>query len=410
MLNVRKAIFRHDCKIFCLRKSTIRFTHNNAMKPNMLSKIVTKIKATGPISVFDYMQEVLSTPQYGYYASRPGIGPGGDFITSPEITQVFGELVGVWLVSEWARQGKPQNAQIVELGPGNGTLTKDILRILTQLKVKSEFSCVNLIENSPHFLKVQFESLCESENLSKPSLSLQSGISSNGVPIHWYSSVKDIPRMPSYFIANEFFDALPIHQFIKSEQKWKEILIDTEEKNGNKLRFTIPSYRTTSQGAYAEFFQNSETEKAEVNPHCLMITECISDLLSEKGAGSCLIIDYGYLELNDFTLRGFRNHKEWNVLLEPGTADLTADVNFDLIKKVANRTTSVHGPVSQNAFLHRMGIRERIGKMLQGCSMDERNSLVKSYEFLTSPQYMGERFKVLAMSPKGGAISYGFDS
>ena len=376
---------------------------------DILSKIMVKIKATGPITVFEYMQDVLNMPHHGYYASHPRIGPKGDFITSPEISQVFGELLGIWLVSEWMKQGKPKKAQIVELGPGNATLTEDIIRILTQLKVHNEFSCINLIEKSPYFTKVQFDRLCEEENSDKPDLCIRSGFTKFGLPVFWYNSVTDIPVAPSYFVANEFFDALPIHQFQRVDGKWREVMIDRDDDN--KLRFILPSLNTTSITAYSHLFQDSTSDKTEVNPLAIVATEYVSSYLQDGRIGSCIIVDYGDVESRNFTLRGFKNHKEWNVLLEPGTADLTADVNFGLLKNVASKYITVHGPVTQNAFLHRMGVRERIAVLIKkSVEKNQKNNLIKCYEYLTSDEFMGERFKVLALTTFDKEIPYGFES
>ncbi|KAI6651978.1 NADH dehydrogenase [Oopsacas minuta] len=378
------------------------------LQTDLKSKIISKIKATGPITIFEYMQEALNTPRYGYYSSHPNIGARGDFVTSPEVSQVFGELVGVWLVSEWIKQGRPKEAQIVELGPGNGTLTDDIIRVISQLKVHSQFGCINLIETSQLLTKVQYNRLCKTENTNKPDLCIQSGFTGNGIPLFWYSSVKDMPQAPSYFVANEFFDALPIHQFVRTEGKWKEIMIDRED---NDLRFIAPKYNTTSLAVYSHLFKNSTFEKVEINPLSIAITEHISRYLKDSQVGSCIFVDYGDVESRNFTLRGFKKHKEWHVLLDPGTADLTADVNFGSLKDIANKYVTVYGPVTQNIFLHRMGIRERIATLLKNSvNKAQKNIHIKSYEYLTSKKYMGERFKVLALTPFDKEIPYGFGS
>ena len=386
-------------------------THQqSSVQTDFVSKIVAKIKATGPVTVFEYMQEVLNTPHYGYYSSRVNIGSKGDFVTSPEISQVFGELLGVWLVSEWMRQGRLKDAQLVELGPGNGTLTEDIIRVLSQLKVQNEFACINLVETSPYLTKVQFERLCKKENTYKPDLCVLSGVTESGIPVFWYNSVRDIPSAPSYFVANEFFDALPIHQFVRTDNKWKEILIDREEGSENKLRFIISDYKTKSLVAFSHLFLRSTADKIEINPIAMIITEHICNSLKEAGVGSCIVVDYGDIESRNFTLRGFKDQKEWNVLLDPGTADLTADLNFGSLTRIASKYVSVHGPVNQNIFLHRMGIRERMVSLLKSSNKEQSDSHARSYEILTSSKFMGERFKVIALSPDEKVVPFGFES
>ena len=393
-----------------LQQSSVLKLNLSQLQTDFISKLVAKIKATGPITIFEYMQEVLNTPQYGYYSSRANIGSKGDFVTSPEISQVFGELLGVWLVSEWMRQGRHKDAQLVELGPGNGTLAEDIIRVLSQLKVQNEFACINLIETSPYLTKLQFERLCCKAHTCKPDLCVQSGVTESGLPVFWYTSVTDIPAAPSYFVANEFFDALPIHQFIRTDNnKWREILIDREGEE-NKLRFIISSYKTKSLAAFSNFFLRSTADKIEVNPISMVITEQICKNLKDSGVGSCIVVDYGDIESRNFTFRGFKDHKEWNVLLDPATADLTADLNFGSLTSIASKYASVYGPVNQNIFLHRMGIRERILSLMKSSSREQSHSHARSYEFLTSSDYMGERFKVLAVTSDYDGVPFGFES
>ena len=392
-----------------LQQSNVTNLNLSQLQTDFLSKIIAKIKATGPITVYEYMQEALNTPKYGYYSSHAKIGAKGDFVTSPEISQVFGELLGVWLVSEWTRQGRHKHAQLVEMGPGNGTLAVDIIRVLSQLKVIREFACINLIETSPHLTKIQFQRLCCKEHTYKPDLCVESGITESGLPVYWYTSVRDIPIAPSYFVANEFFDALPIHQFVRTDSKWREILIDRGKEEYSGLRFIVSSNRTKSLVAFSDFFPKSAADKFEFNPLSMVITEHICNYLKDFGVGSLIIIDYGGIESRNFTLRGFKDQKEWDVLLDPATADLTADLNFGSLKSIASNSLSVYGPTTQNIFLHKMGIRERIISLIKKSNKEQSLSHVNSYEYLTSDQFMGERFKVLAVTPEGNGSPFGFD-
>uniref|UniRef100_A0A8C4ZRS4 Protein arginine methyltransferase NDUFAF7 n=1 Tax=Gadus morhua TaxID=8049 RepID=A0A8C4ZRS4_GADMO len=208
----------------------------------MLRHLVTKIKSTGPISVAEYMREVLTNPVTGYYVNNDMLGPDGDFITSPEISQVFGELLGVWCVSEWMGAGRPGSLQLVEFGPGRGSLMNDILRVLGQLRSalgRTEVS-VHLVEVSPRLSQVQAGLLTGEQ--SRPAASedqavYRHGATPAGVPVSWYRHLDDVPRGFSLFLAHEFFDALPVHKFQRTPRGWREVMVDVDPED--RLRFVI---------------------------------------------------------------------------------------------------------------------------------------------------------------------------
>ncbi|XP_056150211.1 protein arginine methyltransferase NDUFAF7, mitochondrial [Lampris incognitus] len=211
---------------------------------SMLQHLTSKIKATGPISVAEYMREVLTNPVTGYYIRNDMLGPEGDFITSPEISQLFGELVGIWCVSEWMGAGSPAHLQLVEFGPGRGSLANDILRVLSQLQsVLSKVSVsVHLVEVSPALSQVQAQCLTGDRNqvAARDDASVyRRGTSTTGLPISWYRRLEDIPRGFSIFLAHEFFDALPIHKFQRTEKGWREVMVDIDPEKPGQLRFVI---------------------------------------------------------------------------------------------------------------------------------------------------------------------------
>lgn len=191
--------------------------------------IESRIKATGPITVAEYMKEVLINPLGGYYMHRDVFGDSGDFITSPELNQIFGEMVAIWFLNEWSKMGAPKPFQIVELGPGRGTLSQDILRVF------EHFGCLekanlNLVEVSPVLSDIQAKRLCmKSERIDdNNSLIHREGISHQGIAVKWYKGLSDVPKMYTMLVAHEFFDALPIHKFQKTENGYREILIDID--------------------------------------------------------------------------------------------------------------------------------------------------------------------------------------
>lgn len=175
--------------------------------------IKSKISLTGPITVAEYMKIVLTNPSGGYYMKRDVLGKNGDFITSPEISQLFGEMVAVWIINEWQKIGSPKPLQLIELGPGRGTMMADILRVFNSLQL-SEFISCHLIEISPELSKIQDQLLCvESKDHKESSLSYKSGITKNNVAVSWYVNIHNVPRKFSFVLAHEFFDALPVHKF-----------------------------------------------------------------------------------------------------------------------------------------------------------------------------------------------------
>ncbi|XP_018599456.2 protein arginine methyltransferase NDUFAF7, mitochondrial isoform X2 [Scleropages formosus] len=322
----------------------------------MLRHLTSKIKATGPISVAEYMREVLTNPVSGYYVRHDMLGTDGDFITSPEISQIFGELLGIWCVSEWMAAGKPRRFQLVELGPGRGSLISDVLRVFSQLRtvLSGTSVSVHLVEISPKLSKVQAHNLTGEQNQvssDKNATVYRRGTTMSGLPVCWYHRVEDIPEGFSIFLAHEFFDALPIHKFQRTERGWREVMVDIDPEEQDKLCFVLVPAPTL--------------------------------------ASSVL-------------LQGFRGHKLHDVLSAPGTADLTADVDFSYLRRMAGDEVVCFGPITQRQFLRNMGIDVRLQVLLQNCPDDStRAQLIQGFDMLTNPKQMGERFKFFAMLAHG---------
>ncbi|XP_065489143.1 protein arginine methyltransferase NDUFAF7, mitochondrial isoform X2 [Caloenas nicobarica] len=367
----------------------------------MLRHLLLKLRATGPVTVAEYMREALTNPGEGYYTRRGGIGESGDFVTSPEISQVFGELIGIWYISEWIAAGKPKAFQLVEMGPGLGTLTDDILRVFKQLASllsKCDVS-IHLVEVSPKLSEIQAQMLTGGKVQSNPEDKsvYMKGISKTGIPIFWYRDVQDVPLGYSFYLAHEFFDALPIHKFQRTEKGWREVLVDVDPEVPDQLRFVLSP---SSTPATQNFIQPEETrDHVEVCPEAGVIIQNLACRI-EKGGGAALVADYGHDGTKTDTFRGFRNHKLHDVLSAPGTADLTADVDFSYLRKMTQGRTATLGPIKQWEFLKNMGIDLRLQVLLQN-SRDTatREQLLHSYDMLMNPKKMGDCFKFFALLP-----------
>lgn len=301
-------------------------------KTAICRSIRSKILATGPITVADYMRETLTSPLGGYYMSRDVFGEKGDFITSPELGQIFGEMVAVWFLNEWSKIGAPKPFQIIELGPGRGTLSEDILRVFEHFNCLKGVS-LHLIEASMVLSDIQAKRLCMQNRVvsEKNSVIYREGIAHQGIPVKWYKHFMDTPDAFSLIIANEFFDALPIHKLQKTERGYREILIDIDSCNEKAFKYVIANGDTPITKLFVN--ANESREHFEVSPESLVLAKSIAQRVTESG-GLCLIADYGHEGGGTDTFRAFKQHKLCDPLIEPGCADLTADVDFSALKQV----------------------------------------------------------------------------
>jgi len=230
------SIRQHTCLF-----STVKSVSNEDKLKNFL---YTKIKYNGPISVSEFMVEALTNPKYGYYVTRDPLGKDGDFITSPEISQLFGEILAFWTVNFWQNEKMAEKFQIVELGPGRGTMMSDMIRIFSQLKNKTLNNIdirFNMVEVSPSLSKIQFDNLCINKLDTNVVDSYASGKTKDGFQVDWFDSIKKVPNDCFTFVfAHEFFDALPIHKFEKTDKGYREIFIDIDPaSSGQKFRFVL---------------------------------------------------------------------------------------------------------------------------------------------------------------------------
>ncbi|KAM5292592.1 protein arginine methyltransferase NDUFAF7, mitochondrial [Ctenodactylus gundi] len=367
----------------------------------MLRHLTYKIKSTGPITVAEYMKEVLTNPAKGYYVHHDMLGEKGDFITSPEISQIFGELLGIWFVSEWIAAGKNEAFQLVELGPGRGTLMGDILRVFSQLRsvLKNCDISIHLVEVSQKLSNTQALALTEEKTpleRSTESPVYMKGVTKSGLPISWYRDLHDVPQGYSFYLAHEFFDVLPVHKFQKTPQGWREVLVDIDPQVSDKLRFVLAPCATPAEA----FIQPDETrDHVEVCPDAGVIIEELSQRIPLTG-GAALIADYGHDGTKTDTFRGFCDHQLHDVLIAPGTADLTADVDFSYLRRMAQGKVACLGPIEQHTFLRNMGIDVRLKILLdKSHEPSMRHQLLQGYSMLMSPEKMGERFNFLAFLP-----------
>ncbi|XP_042461816.1 protein arginine methyltransferase NDUFAF7, mitochondrial [Zingiber officinale] len=363
-------------------------------EPHTDSELVKHLKSIikfrgGPISVAEYMEEVLTNPHSGFYINRDVFGAGGDFITSPDVSQMFGEMVGVWAMCLWEQMGQPGNVNLVELGPGRGTLMVDLLRGSSKFSNFKKALNIHMVECSPALQKVQYDALkCMDEATNDDSSSKKTISMVSGSSIAWHSTLEQVPSgLPTIIIAHEFYDALPVHQFQKASRGWCEKMIDVSE-DSSKFRFVLSPHPTTASLLYltkrckwASREEVTNLEHIEVCPKAMELTHQIAERISSDGGGA-LIIDYGKDGLISDSLQAIRQHKFVDILDDPGSADLSAHVDFASIRHCAEEASdgvSVHGPITQSQFLGSLGINFRVEALLQNCTEEQAESLRTGY-------------------------------
>jgi SAM-dependent MidA family methyltransferase len=346
-------------------------------------RIATLIETQGPLSVAQFMTLALLDPSDGYYATRDPFGAHGDFITAPEISQIFGELIGLWCVQAWIDQDEPKRAQLVELGPGRGTLMADVLRAA---KLAPEFLKsidVVMVEASPTLRALQKERLKDC-----------------GVSVRWKDRFEAGDR-PLFLIANEFFDALPVRQFVHSERGWCERMVVADK---GALSFALSPVAT----AMAVEGDAPIGGVYETSPATLAIAEEIGHAVARKG-GAALIIDYGYDQPGfGETLQAVGKHQFKGVLEAPGEIDLSAHVDFTAFAAAARRGgAQTFGPVGQGQFLEALGIGARTEKLAL-LNKNEASKIAEAVDRLVKPEQMGTLFKALAILPPHTPAPPGF--
>jgi NADH dehydrogenase [ubiquinone] 1 alpha subcomplex assembly factor 7 len=347
----------------------------NALK----QEIAATIAHEGPMTLERYMGLCLSHPRYGYYMTRDPFGSAGDFVTAPEISQMFGELIGVWASEAWRMSGEPPSARLIELGPGRGTLMSDVLRVSRISPAFLDAVSVHLVETSPMLRQVQQRTLADAQK-----------------PIDWAADLLETPPGPAVILANEFFDALPVRHFVKTIAGWRERLVGLDASG--ELVFGLSDQIEPSLQAAAR-----EGSIIEVNMIAQRLMGEIAARLARDG-GALLVIDYGYLEtsLGD-SLQAVARHSYVDPLAEPGAADLTAHVDFAALARAARaQGAKVMGPVTQAHFLLQLGIERRAGSLMKKASPEQSRAIVDAFDRLTGTKdprrHMGQLFKVMAVT------------
>lgn len=345
----------------------------------------------GPISVARWMTLALAHPVAGYYPSRDPLGAAGDFVTAPEVSQLFGELIGLALVQHWLDLGRPGRVAVVELGPGRGTLMADALRAARVVPGFAAAMSVHLVETSPALRERQAILLA-------------------GLPVQWHDEPAGLPGdRPLLLVANEFLDALPIRQFVRRAGRWHERLVGVDTHDA--FRFVLAPRATPFPQAVGCIEDTpGDGTLIELGPAREAVAEAIAARLAAQG-GMALVIDYGSdaaLMAGD-TFRAVSRHAAADPLERPGRVDLSAHVDF---RAVAARAVSAGavawGPLGQGEFLRRLGIAQRLQRLLQDASPAQQATLVAGHDRLVGADAMGELFKVLALSAPGGPVPPGF--
>jgi NADH dehydrogenase [ubiquinone] 1 alpha subcomplex assembly factor 7 len=357
------------------------------MQP-LKQRILKHIQQSGPMNIASYMGWCLLDPTQGYYPTRDPLGVDGDFITAPEISQMFGELIGIWLLQNWRAMGSPDRVELVEYGPGRGVMMGDILRTARMDKEFLNAIHVSLIETSSALEAKQAERLADC-----------------GVPVSWVENLEDVPAGPTLVIGNEYLDCLPIRQFVmkdrfKGRAGWHERMIDIHPDNPQKLIYTI------AETALSEIDQDLlPTELPDAKDDDLVEVSAglgqLADTLGHRFAndlGAALFIDYGpdETEFGD-SFQALQKHKKVFPLDAPGEADLTARVDFAALKENADGDgLIVYGPCPQGQFLSRMGIEVR-AVALSKSTPEAKEKIARQLHRLTHADEMGTLFKAIAI-------------
>ncbi len=346
--------------------------------------LVDQIRRFGPISVAEYMTLCLLHPEHGYYTTRTALGADGDFTTAPEISQMFGEMLGLALAQSWLDQGSPTPFTLTELGPGRGSLMADILRVTAGVKGFHEAADIWLIEASPAMRHLQEQALA-------------------GMRVTHISEIGDLPAQPIFLVANEFFDALPIRQFLRCDQGWQEQMIGLD---GDRLVF----------GLTAPLPFDGDDQDGHALPNGAIVETCISaqSIVSEAAqriadrGGAAIVVDYGDWGSRGDSFQAVQSHRKTDPLAAPGEADLTAHVDFRSLVRAAKGVAAT-GLTPQGVWLERLGITARAEALAEGLEGAALENHITAHRRLTHPGEMGTLFKAIAFHPHGTPAPPGFD-
>jgi NADH dehydrogenase [ubiquinone] 1 alpha subcomplex assembly factor 7 len=345
--------------------------------------IARRIALTGPIPIADFMAEALGHPRLGYYRRALPVGASGDFTTAPEISQMFGELIGAWLAERWLAMGTPSPIRLVELGPGRGTLMADALRATRGVPGFHAALRLHLVDTNVPLRSEQQQTL----GAFQPA---------------WHERFDEVAPGPALIVANEFFDALPVRQFQKTAQGWRERMVGLAPDGETLVVALAPG--ATPFGPYLP--QAADGAQAEVSEASRALAAAIGARLTHDG-GWALIVDYGYDSGAGASLQAVRGHKGADILDRPGETDLSAHVDFAALAAAAAGAPTF-GPVSQGDFLRRLGILRRAESLKVRGSAAQRAAIDAALARLIDPGQMGTLFRVLAVGDGRSAVPAGF--
>lgn len=335
------------------------------------------IAASGPISLAHYMAEANAR----YYAGADPLGAGGDFVTAPEVSQMFGELLGLWLADLWSRAGRPERVLYVELGPGRGTLARDALRAMGSAGLEPE---AHLVETSAALRPLQREAVPRAR---------------------FHDDLSSVPAdAPLLLLANEFLDALPLRQLLRTAQGWRELMVVAQGEGFA----CVPGERPMDAALPEARRGLPEGTLIETCPAAAAVVEEIAGRLAAQG-GAALLVDYGHVqERTGSTFQAVRAHGKVDPFADPGEADLTAHVDFAALAQVArSRGARWLGTVEQGAFLRTLGIEARAGALSEAAP-GRREVLLAAMDRLTGADRMGGLFKVMGLAAPDWPDGVGF--
>ncbi|KAJ3416546.1 hypothetical protein HDV05_001283 [Chytridiales sp. JEL 0842] len=380
----------------------------------------------GPLSIAQYMRQCLTHPLGGYYMTGEDVfGAKGDFTTSPEISQMFGELLGVWFVVQWQALGSPTEIQVVELGPGRGTLMSDIVRTMKQIKSfaeKAKTPSIHLVEASPSLRKIQAAELAPDQPIMETTQEggekVMSVTTKDGWTVQWHDDLSLVPQgKVTLAVAHEFFDAMPVYQFEKAADGWREVMIDIDTTDQSPFHFRLvlspsPTKACKALLQHPRYSHLPLGTRIEISPDSQTIATRIAERI-QKDRGAALFVDYGKEMISEASVRGIRKHEFTSILSRPGEVDLSADVDFATLRE-AVQSTGAQAPatLTQSTFLRAMGIVPRLQQLLNVASPEKRKGLVMDYERLVGSSGvngMGEVYRVMAVVPgelEGGVYPF----
>lgn len=343
---------------------------------SLRDRLVAQIAAGGPLTIAQYMTACLHDRQAGYYATRPALGAGGDFITAPTISQMFGELIGLWAIACWRAMGSPAPVRLVEMGPGDGTLMSDLLRAARTAPDFRAAAEIWLVEVSPPLAAAQAERLADAQ-------------------VRWVGRLEDVPRgAPLILVANEVLDCLPARQFVRTPQGWAERLVAADTAGDLVFALSKPLAAPLAPALGAA----PASDIVEISAAQQALGAELGERLSADG-GAALLIDYGPAEgeAGGDTFQALKAHRKVDPLACPGEADLTVHAQFAQVAEAARASGARAAPLlTQAQFLGRMGIETR-ARALAAARPDQSDRLARQFHRLTSPDQMGQLFKVLCL-------------